>query len=42
MAPDEVRATVAAHTEQPPLGSLGRPRVNVLELNLDLDGRLED
>jgi potassium-transporting ATPase KdpC subunit len=41
MDPDELRAIVAAHTEQPLLGFLGRPRVNVLELNLDLDGRLE-
>jgi K+-transporting ATPase ATPase C chain len=40
MAVDEVRAAVARHTEGPLLGILGQPRVNVLELNLDLDGLL--
>jgi K+-transporting ATPase ATPase C chain len=35
-----VRAAVARHTEQPLLGILGQPRVNVLLLNLDLDGLL--
>jgi K+-transporting ATPase ATPase C chain len=33
-----VRAAVARHTQQPLLGFLGKARVNVLELNLDLDG----
>lgn len=34
----EIRAAVARHTDQPLFGFLGQPRVNVLELNLDLDG----
>jgi potassium-transporting ATPase KdpC subunit len=35
-----VQAVVARHTEQPLLGFLGQPRVNVLLVNLDLDGLL--
>jgi len=34
-----VREVVAAHTESRQFGFLGEARVNVLELNLDLDNR---
>jgi potassium-transporting ATPase KdpC subunit len=34
---DRVREIIAAHTEPPTFGFLGRARVNVLELNLALD-----
>jgi K+-transporting ATPase ATPase C chain len=37
---ERVREVVAAHTEGPTLGFLGRARVNVLELNLALDEAL--
>ena len=36
---DELRQIVAVHTEGRQFGFLGEPRVNVLELNLDLDNR---
>ena len=35
----QVRSIVQAHTQGRQLGLLGEPRVNVLELNLDLDER---
>jgi K+-transporting ATPase ATPase C chain len=39
MPDSEVRQIVAVHTEGRTFGLLGEPRVNVLELNLDLDNR---
>ena len=39
LSEEAVRRSIAAHTEGRDLGILGEPRVNVLMLNLDLDGK---
>ncbi|HEY8227722.1 MAG TPA: potassium-transporting ATPase subunit KdpC [Pyrinomonadaceae bacterium] len=39
LSESEIRSVVASHTESRQFGFLGEPRVNVLELNLDLDNR---
>jgi len=40
MTEDEVRSIIAKHTSGRFLGFIGEPSVNVLMVNLDLDGRL--
>lgn len=40
VSPESVRAAIARHTAGPALGFLGEAHVNVLEVNLDLDGLL--
>lgn len=40
LSQDQLRAIVKRHTEGPDLGFLGEERVNVVTLNLDLDGKL--
>jgi len=37
LSESDVRAIISAHTEGRQFGFLGEPRVNVLELNLELD-----
>jgi K+-transporting ATPase ATPase C chain len=39
LAPGVVKSLIDRHTQQRTFGVLGEPRVNVLELNLDLDQR---
>lgn len=41
MSEADVRAVVARHTEGALLGFLGQPRVNILLVNLELDGALQ-
>lgn len=38
---ERVKSMIAAHTVLPAFGLIGDPVVNVLELNLDLDGKLK-
>ncbi|HSM78372.1 MAG TPA: potassium-transporting ATPase subunit C, partial [Bryobacteraceae bacterium] len=37
IAPEHIREVIAEHTIGRTLGFMGEPRVNVLEVNLDLD-----
>ena len=39
MSEDEVRAIIAKHTDGKDLGFMGEDRVNVLMVNLELDGK---
>ena len=38
---DQMRRLIQEHTQPRQLGLLGEPRVNVLELNLDLDAKFQ-
>jgi K+-transporting ATPase ATPase C chain len=40
LSEEALRGRITAHTEGRTLGILGEPRINVLMLNLDLDGKL--
>ena len=39
VGPEQIRSLMAAHSQDPDLGFLGEPRVNVLTLNIALDER---
>ena len=41
MTPEAVRSVIARHTNQPLFGFIGEATVNVLLVNLDLDGALK-
>ncbi len=40
LPPEQVQTLIKKHTEERQFGILGEPRVNLLMLNLDLDGKL--
>ncbi len=40
VSPDKVRSLIAAHVDGPWLGFIGQAHINVLQTNLDLDGKL--
>lgn len=41
LAADDLRAVISRNTEQPLIGFMGQPRVNVLRVNLELDALLQ-